>query len=111
VLQLLDNVGIETISARLQELKIHLLEGLDALGCGILGPSNGRESSSITTFSTPAGDTSSIFRYLAESGIIASCRKDRSGNEFLRFSPHFYNSEEEITRALEILSAGMISNT
>ena len=111
VLELLDNVGIETISARLQELKIHLIEGLDALGCNILGPRNGKESSSITTFSPPTGDASSIFSHLAESGIIASCRKDRSGNEFLRFSPHFYNSEEEITRALEILSAGMISNT
>lgn len=111
VLELLDNVGIETIANRLHELKVHLLEGLDALNCEILGPRDGLESSAITTFTPPAGNVAAIFRHLTESGVIASCRKDRSGNEFLRFSPHFYNSEEEITRALEILSAGILSNT
>ena len=111
VLELLNNVGVGTISKRLQELKKHLIEGLDALNCRILGPRDGATSSAITTFSTPAGHAPAIFRHLAESGVIASCRKDRGGNDFLRFSPHFYNSEEEITRALEILSAGMLSKT
>ncbi|MCP4846358.1 MAG: aminotransferase class V-fold PLP-dependent enzyme [Verrucomicrobiaceae bacterium] len=111
VLELLDNVGIEPIARRLRELKSHLIEGLDALNCEILGPRDGLESSSITTFTPPAGNVAAILRHLNKSGVIASCRKDRSGNEFLRFSPHFYNSEEEITRALEILSVGMLSNT
>ena len=111
VLELLNNVGIETISRRIQALKKHLVEGLDALNCRILGPSEEKSSTGITTFSPPTGHASDIFRHLAESGVIASCRKDREGNDLLRFSPHFYNSEEEITQALEILSTGMRSST
>ena len=111
VLELLNNVGIETISRRLQELNNHLVEGLEALNCKILGPSEEKNSSGITTFSLPTGHAPDIFRHLAESGVIASCRKDRNGNDLLRFSPHFYNSEQEITQALEILSAGMLSIT
>ena len=111
VLELLNNVGIETISRRLQELNNHLVEGLEALNCKILGPSEEKNSSGITTFSLPTGHAPDIFRHLAKSGVIASCRKDRNGNDLLRFSPHFYNSEEEITQALEILSTGMLSST
>ena len=111
VLELLNNVGIETISRRLQELNNHLVEGLEALNCKILGPREEKNSSGIKTFSLPTGHAPDIFRHLAESGVIASCRKDRNGNDLLRFSPHFYNSEQEITQALEILSAGMLSIT
>ena len=111
VLELLNNVGIQTISRRLQELNNHLVEGLEALNCKILGPREEKNSSGIKTFSLPTGHAPDIFRHLAESGVIASCRKDRNGNDLLRFSPHFYNSEQEITQALEILSAGMLSIT
>ena len=111
VLKLLNNVGIQTISRRLKKLNNHLVEGLEALNCKILGPREEKNSSGIKTFSLPTGHAPDIFRHLAESGVIASCRKDREGNDLLRFSPHFYNSEEEITRALEILSAGMLSKT
>ncbi len=111
VLKLLNNVGIQTISRRLKKLNNHLVEGLEALNCKILGPSEEKNSSGIKTFSLPTGHAPDIFRHLAESGVIASCRKDREGNDLLRFSPHFYNSEEEITQALEILATGMLSST
>ena len=111
VLELLDTLGIETISNRLQELKSLLVAGLQKLNCKIHGPSNGTSSSSITTFTPPGGNAPALFNHLAKSGVIASCRKDRAGSEYLRFSPHFYNSEEEITRALDILAAGMRSIT
>ncbi len=111
VLKLLNNVGIQTISRRLKKLNNHLVEGLEALNCKILGPREEKNSSGIKTFSLPTGHAPDIFRHLAESGVIASCRKDREGNDLLRFSPHFYNSEEEITQALEILATGMLSST
>jgi len=111
VLELLDTLGIETISNRLQELKSLLVAGLQKLNCKIHGPSDGTSSSSITTFTPPGGNAPALFNHLAKSGVIASCRKDRAGSEYLRFSPHFYNSEEEITRALDILAAGMRSIT
>lgn len=107
-LELLLGVGIDTIASQLMQLKSHMLEGLDRLGCEIHGPRDGAAASSITTFIPPAGAAAApLFDRLTEADIVASCRKDRSGREFLRFSPHFYNTAEEIDQTLEILATSL----
>ena len=95
--------GIDEIAARLLELKAHLLRGLDALEFEILGPREGSTASSITTFSHARADAASLFAELAENKITASLRYDASARSYLRFSPHFYNREEEIDRAVSVL--------
>jgi selenocysteine lyase/cysteine desulfurase len=40
---------------------------------------------------------------LAAENIIASVRTDRSGRDYLRFSPHFYNTPAELERAVALL--------
>ena len=40
---------------------------------------------------------------LADAGVIASLRGDRQGRNYIRLSPHFYNTDEELRRALELL--------
>ena len=40
---------------------------------------------------------------LAAKNIIASVRADRSEQDYLRFSPHFYNTPAELERAMELL--------
>lgn len=107
VLEMLLGIGIENVSARLLELKTHLLKGLDALGCQIHGPRDGANASGITTFLPPDDKAQQHFLALETAGIIASCRKDRAGREYLRFSPHFYNTESELDRALEVLSTSI----
>ena len=37
--------------------------------------------------------------------VVASLRYDREGRDYLRFSPHFYNTEAEIDRAVAVLAA------
>jgi len=44
-----------------------------------------------------------LHKSLAEAGVIASLRGDRQGRDYIRLSPHFYNTDEELNRALELL--------
>jgi selenocysteine lyase/cysteine desulfurase len=41
--------------------------------------------------------------------ISASYRKTRDHGFWLRFSPHFYNTEQEIDRVLDVLSESIKS--
>ena len=106
-IELLNTHGIDAIAARLLELKAHLVTQLDALGFDILGPRGGSEASSSTTFRHPRASCAPLFAALEKSGIVASLRHDREGRDFLRFSPHFYNTEAELDRAVEVLRSAL----
>jgi selenocysteine lyase/cysteine desulfurase len=97
--------GIDLVASRLRELKVHLLTQLQALRFEVLGPTDGANASSITTFRHPTASSAELFAALQKAKIIASFRHDRQGRDYLRFSPHFYNTEAEIDRAVEILRA------
>ena len=109
VLELIEEFGMENISSQLLKLKSYLIDKLEPLGFSINGPKIGHNASSITTFKPSEGNALAIFDKLNKEGIICSCRKDRSGEQFLRFSPHFYNTETEIDRTIEILALGINS--
>lgn len=102
-LELLLDEGVDRISLRLLELKAALLDLLLPLGFEVLGPETGDNASGITTVSHPAVSASRLFARLEAQGVTASLRHDRSGREFLRFSPHFYNTPSELVRVAEIL--------
>ena len=40
---------------------------------------------------------------LEEKKIIVSLRANREGQQFIRVSPHFYNTQAELERLLELL--------
>ena len=92
-----------TVAGRLLELKAHLVRQLDALGFQILGPREGPTATSITTFRHPTASSAALFAALEKAHVIASLRHDRTGRDYLRFSPHFYNTEAELDRAVEVL--------
>lgn len=102
-LNLFEHYGMEAIAGRLLELKAVLVEGLMELGCEIYGPKSGPNASSITTFSHPATSMGHLFRACEAANIVVSLRHRRDGKEFLRVSPHFYNTHSEIERLLETL--------
>ena len=95
--------GMDAVAARLLELKAHLVRELDALDFQILGPREGARASSITTFRHPTASSAALFAALEKAHIIASLRHDREGRDYLRFSPHFYNTEAELDRAVAVL--------
>ncbi len=97
--------GMDVVAARLLELKAHLVGQLDPLGFTILGPREGPAASSITTFRHAAISSTALFAALEKARVIASLRHDREGRDYLRFSPHFYNTEAELDHAVSALRA------
>jgi selenocysteine lyase/cysteine desulfurase len=96
--------GLKTIADRLMELKAHLVPRLQALGFRILGPGAASPAgSSITTFRHERASSAALFAALEKAKIITSLRYDRAGNDYLRFSPHCYNTETELDTALMVL--------
>ncbi len=59
--------------------------------------------SGILTAKHPQRDSTLIFSKLEEAGITASLRSTRNGDKWIRFSPHFYNTREEMDRVAAVL--------
>jgi selenocysteine lyase/cysteine desulfurase len=103
-LDLLAAAGIERVHARILELKQAVTGPLLADGFEFLGPVDGPAASGITTFSHPARDAAALFAALERGGVVASLRFDRAGRQYIRLSPHFYNTLDEMSRVVEILT-------
>ena len=101
--------GMETVAARLLELKAYLLPQLTQLGFQILGPDRvGPSATSITTFRHEQIGGSVFFTALEKANIVASLRHDREGREYLRLSPHCYNTEAELDTVLGVLRTTLL---
>lgn len=105
-LEMLAGIGLENVHARILQLKAGLVAGLRERGFEIVPPLDGPNASGITTFTHPAraGEMTKFFRALEEGNVIASLRFDRAGRQYIRLSPHFYNTHEELGRVVEILA-------
>ena len=105
-LELLLEVGAEVIEARVLALAARLAEGLHRDGCEIVEPwpRTRAESSGIVSFRKPGMNAASVLRDLSAAHVIA-----RTHQDFVRLSPHFYNTEEEVDRVLEVLSPERVS--
>lgn len=102
-LELLLEVGIDRIAERLLELKAALLARIEPLGFTVLGPREGDAAHAITTVRREGTDHKALHEKLLAAGIVSSLRADREGRDWLRFSPHFYNTEAEFDRVAEAL--------
>jgi cysteine desulfurase / selenocysteine lyase len=97
-------IGIDKIAQRILSIRSRLVSGLTELGFTLLGENNTpMHQSGIITVAHPNRDIVSEHKRLLENGIVCSPRQDRQGNQYLRFSPHFYNNEDEIDRVLDVL--------
>jgi selenocysteine lyase/cysteine desulfurase len=102
-LELLAAAGIDRVQARILSLKQAAVQPLLAAGFEFLGPVEGPSASGITTFHHPARDAATLFKALEQRQVVASLRFDRAGLQYIRLSPHFYNTLDEIGRVVEIL--------
>jgi len=108
-LELLLAEGVESIASRVMVLKAFLYARRLPLGFTAVGPVEGPSASGILTVWHPGVAASKLFARLESEGIVASLRFDRTGKEFIRFSPHFYNTTAELERVGEVLADAVSS--
>ncbi len=108
-MRLLLDIGIDAIGQRLLELRGALVDRLRPLGYQPLldadTPDADRHLSGIVSVSHPTRDLAAIVRELDAGGVSVSLRHNRLGQAFIRFSPHFYNTDEEIDRAIALMQS------
>jgi len=103
-LEMLLEIGIENIAKELLRKRAFLSTELAAKGYSILGSRNGPEASSgITTFFKQGADLPALHQKLTDANIVTSLRFDRKGNRYIRLSPHFYNTDAELQRLLDLV--------
>lgn len=103
-MELLLEIGIENIAQELVRKRAWLVPSLNAKGYLVLNAdAPAVHSSGITAFYHPANDAANIHEKLTAANIITSLRTDRAGRRYIRLSPHFYNTDRELERMLELL--------
>jgi selenocysteine lyase/cysteine desulfurase len=103
-LDLLTEFGIPAIAAELLRTRAMLVDALADKGLRILNASSPEShASSIVSCWSEREPAEAIQRRLEKGGVIASLRADRTGRQYVRFSPHFYNTDDELKRAIELI--------
>ncbi len=103
-LELLLEIGIDAIESELLRKRAWLIPALQAKGYEVLNDAAlPKNSSSIISFSKPQTDLAALWQRLDQENIITSLRTDRAGRRYIRISPHFYNSDTELKRFLDVL--------
>ena len=97
-------LGVENIASELLRKRAWLLPELQKRGFTILNADAKPENAaSIISFLQPGKDMTALHKKLDDAGIITSLRTDRAGKNYIRLSPHFYNTDAELQRVLELL--------
>jgi cysteine desulfurase/selenocysteine lyase len=92
-------VGTERVAARDQALVERFLQGLDPDRYRLVSPRQGPGRSTLVVFGhRRPGRTEALHQRLAAAGVDVALRRGR-----LRVSPHLYNTDADVDRALEVL--------
>ncbi|HWX19035.1 MAG TPA: aminotransferase class V-fold PLP-dependent enzyme [Candidatus Binatia bacterium] len=103
-MELLLELGVENIAHELLRKRAWLVPALQAKGYTVLHSDAPPENSSgITSFFQPGKDLAALHQKLLDARIITSLRLARSGQKYIRLSPHFYNTDAELQRVLELI--------
>ncbi len=104
-MELILELGVENIAAELLRKRAWLAPALQAKGWQVIGAGAGPETGSgITSFyKQEDADLPALHQKLEAANIVTSLRADRQGRRYVRLSPHFYNTDAELHRMLELL--------
>jgi kynureninase len=96
-LSLLREVSLERVRRSHMRLSQRLVDGALARGLTVRSPLEAERRTSIVTVAHP--DPHAAVDALRERGVVVDARPG-----VVRFSPHFFNTEDEIDAALEALA-------
>ena len=98
-LRLLLSTGIPEVHRRIGALTTRLMERARSLGYHVATPADPEQRAGIVCVSRPGLDVAAVAAELLEKHkIVVAARRG-----YLRVSPHFYNTEDEVDRFLEAL--------
>jgi len=97
-LELLLEIGTEPISVAVQDLADQLAKGAVNKGYQLLGHRTPESGAGIIAIQKPGIDSRKVVHDLKQHGILATPRQG-----WVRISPHFYISPEEIDQVIEAL--------
>jgi selenocysteine lyase/cysteine desulfurase len=97
---LLLEIGPDVVEKRVLMLSRRLAEGLSEGGYEVVEPwpREARESSGIVSFRRPGASATEVLRELNAAGVVGRAHAD-----FVRLAPHFYNTQAEVDRVLDVL--------
>jgi cysteine desulfurase/selenocysteine lyase len=103
-IELLNEIGTDNIGRELLRKRAWLVPALQQKGCIILNASAPIENSGgIITFHRKNADMAELHAKLEQNGIVTSLRADRQNQQYIRLAPHFYNTDAELRRVLDLL--------
>lgn len=98
-ISLLEQIGLPEIEKSVLMNTLYLIDKLENIdGINVLTPHHASGHAGIVSFTIADRDPADIHRKLLENRVICACR---GGG--IRFSPHFYNTQGQLDRALGIL--------
>jgi selenocysteine lyase/cysteine desulfurase len=103
-LELIQELGVDEIARELLRKRAWLVPALQAKGYTVLQADAAlANASGIVTFFKPGADLPALHQQLLDANIVTSLRADRTGQRYLRLSPHFYNTDAELQRVVAMV--------
>ena len=97
-------LGVDNIAQELLRKRAWLVPALQAKGYSVLSADVAPENASgIVTFFKADEDLTTLHQKLLDAGVVTSLRMDRAGQRYIRLSPHFYNTDAELQRVMELV--------
>ena len=104
-MELMLELGVENIGRELLRKRARLVPALQAKGCTVLqADAPAANGSGIVSFHRPGSDLAALHQKLTDAGVVTSLRGDRTGQQYIRLSPHYYNTDAELERVLELVT-------
>jgi cysteine desulfurase/selenocysteine lyase len=103
-LELVEEIGVPAIAEELLRQRARVVPALQAKGYTVLQPDLHADNAGATiSFHREGTDLAALHQQLQAAGVITSLRSLPGGQAVLRISPHYYNTDAEVDRALELL--------
>lgn len=103
-MELVLEIGVDKIADELIRKRNFLVPALQAKGFAVLNADAKPENAgAIISFHQPGKDLAALHKKLTAAAVVTSLRTDRAGKNYIRLSPHYYNTDAELERVLDLL--------